>query len=83
MHNGLPEVFKNVFCFQHDMHAYNTRNPNKLVPKFCRNTKSSNTVSIQGPKVWNTLPIEMTELYSIESFQSNFKKYLISCHALS
>ena len=79
----LPAVFKNVFCRQCDMHVYNTRNPNKLVSKFCTNIKLSNTVSIQGPKVWNTLPIKITELCSIESFQCNLKKHLISLHAVS
>lgn len=83
IHNELPAVFKNVFCRQCDMHVYNTRNPNKLVSKFCKNIKLSNTVSIQGPKVWNTLPIKITELCSIESFQCNLKKHLISLHAVS
>ena len=82
-HHELPEVYKNVFCRQCDIHAYNTRNPNKLVSKFSKNIKLSNTVSIQGPKVWNKLPVRKTELCSIESFQCNLKKHLISLHALS
>lgn len=78
VHNELPEVFNEIYCLQGNVHAYNTRHLNKIVPKYRKKIKLSNTVSVQGPKYWNILPREITESHSIDTFHHNIKKYLMS-----
>ena len=70
----------NIYTFvliAHIIHTYNTRNANNYRPYFCRTNIKQVTILHLGPKLWNSLPHNLTELTSYSSFKTSLKKYLI------
>ncbi|KAI5635982.1 hypothetical protein NE865_11287 [Phthorimaea operculella] len=67
------EQYKNY----NEMHGRNTRNASKLVPIKCRLVKAGKLCHIMGPRVYNKLPIDVTEAPSEYSFKAKLKKWLI------
>ena len=55
----------------------NTWNANNYQPYFCRTNIQQFTILHLGPKLWNSLPHNLTERTSYSSFKTSLKKYLI------
>ena len=72
-------MFKNnlQYSFQRS-HVYETRNRNLLNPTYQRLNLSQRSISFSGPTVWNSLPAEIKDSGSLESFKRNVKSHLIS-----
>ena len=67
----LPNRFKNMFVLNSDIHGYSTRNLMAFRVPLCRtNTRqfSSKSKIRQGPKFFNSIPLEMTNLVSVNIF---------------
>ena len=75
--NLLPHTFNTTFVTNRQVHTYNTWNANNYRPYFCRRNIKQFTILHLGPKLWNSLPHNLTELTSYSSFKTSFKKYLI------
>ena len=71
-------LIKNVYsqqCYKlnSDVHQYNTRQRNNLnIPK-CRTMIKQNTISFQGPKLWNALPMDVRSSSSLNIFRKRIR----------
>ena len=59
-------------------HSRVTRNCQLAFPKFHRLEKTQQSVTFQGPTLWNTLPEELKNIRSLPLFKVKLKKYFIS-----
>ena len=74
-HNNLfPETFNTTFVTNRQVHTYNTRNVNNYRRYFCRTNIKQFTILHLGPKLWNSLPHNITELTSYSSFKISLKR---------
>ena len=67
---SLPQNFQSYFKEISNIHKYETRgaqNSNFFLPRV-KSKKGSCSLKILGPKIWNNLPTEITELLSIKTF---------------
>ena len=76
-YNLLPHMFNTTFVTNRQVHTYNARNANNYRPYFCRRNIKQFTILHLGPKLWNSLPHNLTELTSYSSSKTSLKKYLI------
>ena len=76
-HDDLPNVFKGMFLYGHDIHSHDTRQASALrAPPFKLNiTKSS--ICYRGAVLWNNLEKSIQSIPTISSFKSQCKKILI------
>ena len=75
--NLLPHTFNTTFVTNRQVHTYNTRNANNYRHDFCKTNIKQFTILQLGPKLWNSLPHNFTELTSQSSFKTLLKNYLI------
>ena len=61
-------------------HSVNTRNRQLAAPTFHRLEGSQHAVSFSGPTVWNTLPLEIRNSVSLNSFKKALKNYFINSY---
>lgn len=64
----LPNRFKNMFVLNSDIHGYSTRNLMAFRVPLCRTNIRQFSIRFQGPKFFNSLPLEMTNLVSVNIF---------------
>jgi len=74
----LPDNLQCFFKLNNAVHKYNTKQSSHFAIKFCRTTHRSFSLSIQGPRYWNSLPIELKICKSLQNFKTSFKKSLVS-----
>ena len=74
--NGLsPEIFSNLFE-KKDHTIYNFRNNSRFdIPKVNTVRSGSESISVLGPKTWNSLPKELKEITSLDAFKSSIKRW--------
>ena len=58
--------------------AYHTRGQNQLLAQSARLTMTQNSISVLGPNIWNTIPEEIRNSLSLNSFKFKYKKFLLS-----
>ena len=63
-------------------HVYNTRNRDDLLPNRPRMTITQNSLSVAGPNIWNSIPTEIQNSPSRNSFKFKYKKYMLSLYRL-
>ena len=64
-----------------NVHNHNTRfNSNIVLPQYL-SSKSQNSISYVGSKLWNSLPDEITSSISIHVFKNKLKQILISSYS--
>ena len=51
-----------------------------VVPKTVRSTFADRSISVYGPKNWNSLPYEIRNSSNIDSFNRKLKTYLFAQH---
>ena len=59
-------------------HDYLTRGHNDLLPNYARLRLTQNSLSVVGPNFWSTIPEEIRNSPSRNSFKFNYKKFLLS-----
>ena len=59
-------------------HHHETRNRNNLRPEFQRLSLGQQSISYQGPKLWNSIPPEIKTSSSYYKFKKQYKKFLLS-----
>jgi len=65
----LPEIFKNYFAFNVDIHSYNTRFTNNLHLFKINTAHGLRSIKFKSPVLWNNLPQSIRNL-SINEFKS-------------
>ena len=73
----LPDIFKNVFEINANVHNYNTRNSQNLRSQFVETKICSFSVSVQGPSQWNKLNDHLKQLKTLPQFKKQLRKYLL------
>ena len=77
INNDLPGVFKSMFSYQHEIHAYNTRGANQLhLEQFPTNIGQKGLRYI-GAKLWNDIFLSFTDINCIDIFKARFKGRLL------
>ena len=72
-HNLLPEKFQNMFSKRSQFHTISTRiSLNYHIP-LCRTYIRQFSVCYQGPKFFNSLPRELTNIDSFHAFKKKLK----------
>ena len=60
------------------IHTYNTRNASNYRTHYCGSDLKQFTILHQGPKVWNSLPRDLTLSPRYSSFKTSLEKFLLS-----
>ena len=80
VNNLLPPTFDYKFSFVKEIHNYATHASSAediTLPK-CRTEFLKRTLCYTGPKLWNSLPTNLRNSSSIQSFKTAFKFYLMN-----
>ena len=57
-------------------HSYDTRFRADLLPNQSRMTIMQNSIFVVGPNIWNSIPLEIQNSLSRESFKYRYKMFL-------
>lgn len=76
----LPVVFSDYFTLSRSLHSYSTRNYLNLKFPLYRLTSNQNNVKFTGAKLWNSLPVDIRNASSPNSFKSRLKIHLLSLY---
>lgn len=63
-------------------HSHFTRSRNNAVPTFQRLTQCQRSIKYKGPTTWNSIPLNIRQSNSLNSFKKMYKKYLINSYSL-
>ena len=74
----LPFVFNDMFLKNRAIHNYPTRQSGEFHLPFLRTFSAQNTFIFEGPKFWNTLPLDLRNSPSLLVFKRNLKKFLLA-----
>ena len=61
-------------------HNYQTRYRRNVLPSFQRLTSSLKSISYNGPKIYNTIPLPIRNSKTLTSFKSKYRQYLIDTY---
>ena len=76
-YNLIPQYFNSMFTLNSSVHSYLTRRNNDFRLAHFRSNISKFNVRVQGPLLWNSLPIELTSLSHLELFKCRYKVHLL------
>ena len=62
-------------------HNYHTRGSSDLLPGQARLTSTLNSLSVVGPNIWNTIPEDIKNSASRNSFKFKYKRHLLSFYS--
>ena len=77
INNDLPDVFKNMFSYRHEIHAYNNRGANQLtLEQFPTN------IDLKGlryfcARLWNNIFLSFRDINCVDLFKARFKGMLL------
>lgn len=74
----LPNSFRKMFTLTNQVHSYKTRNSNSFYIFPYRTNVRKFSIRFQGPKCFNSLPLDIRNATSIGSFCEKLKGYLLS-----
>ena len=79
-----------LYMYDHDTpsqfirsHEYSTRRGSDLLPGYARITLTRNSMSVVGPNIWNSIPDDIKNSPSRNSFKFNYKKHLLSSYNIN
>ena len=84
LENGtIPECFKQLFENQNRATGVNTRSHSNYFQPFCRINLTQQAFNVQGPKIWNAIPIDIKmdsngQCLEEVIFKKNIKEYAIN-----
>ena len=75
-----------MYKHQHDelylrSHNHNTRTRNFLLPIYSRLSSTQQSLQYQGPTVWNSIPNDIKECHSLQSFKKHYRSYLLALYS--
>ena len=79
LHNRvLSDQFQSLFQTNSSIHSYQTGQAKHYRIPYIRTNIRKFTIVYQGPKFWNSLPIQIKQNSSRNSFKINLKKHILS-----
>ena len=82
INNDLPDVFKSMFSYRHEIHAYNTRGANQLNLEQLPTNKGLKRLRYFGAKLWNNIFLSFTDINCVDLFKARFKGMLLDSNFL-
>ena len=76
LHGNIPDIFRNYFQRNADVHDHNLRNANDLYIPYGRLDIRKFSINIAGGNLWNSLPSFVKNSQSINIFKKNMRNYL-------
>ena len=76
-HNNLFHCFWTCFFENSQTHGYSTRTANNYRVHHCWTNVKKFTILYQGPKIWNSLPVQITSLSSLPNFKKKLLEFLV------
>ena len=73
----LPESFNNLFRLNSQIHNYNTRSSNKFHLWSVTSQNDVQSITHTGPRIWNTIPDNLTQLRFLSAFKREYKFHLL------
>ena len=61
-------------------HDYSTRMGSELLPGYARLTLTENSMLVAGPNVWSSIPDDIKNSPSRNSFKFEYKRFLLSSY---
>ena len=77
LYGTIPEIFRNYFQRNVDVHDHNLRNTNDLYVPYGRLDIRKFRIKIAGANLWNSLPSFVKNSQSIHIFKKNMRHYLV------
>jgi len=77
MNSLLPNPLKSLFVINKQLHTYNTRNKNNPIVPRHKTELGKKCLSHMGPIIWNTVPNNIKEKKTLNSFKSLLKINLL------
>ena len=74
----LPQCFDSYFPLCKDIHNYHTRHSKSFYFRYRRTNIGQFSILFQGPKIFNSLLIDIRNCTSISTFKSKLKTYLLA-----
>jgi hypothetical protein len=71
----LPKSFNSMFVLNNQVHTYVTRHSKAFHVPLCRTNIKQFCVRFQGPKLFNSLPLELVNSTSLISFKRKLKGF--------
>jgi len=68
------------YCMRKSQHSYNMRNVHYFVAQPFRTSIREHSISVEGPRVWDSLPVPLQASESIEILKRNVTKHFISLY---
>ena len=76
--NDLPCVFNEMFTINNSIHSYPTRQAGDYrIPNWRLETKKR-APSVQGAVIWNSIPADIKNSCSLNSFKYAMKKHILT-----
>ena len=74
----IPNNISELFCYNADIHSYNTRGSSNFhLPKI-RTSLAKNCIFYKGPIIWNKLPLFVKSSPSLSVFKRRYKTQLVT-----
>ena len=87
VHDIIYKLNVGLYMYDHESppqfirsHEYSTRRGSDLLPGYARLTLTQNSMSVVGPNIWNSIPDDIKNSSSRNSFKFNYKKFLLSSY---
>ena len=83
-HNLLPPCFSDYFKFSSSVHSYSTRQScdgNLYVTSVNTTQYGLRSLKSTGPRLWNSLPLDITKSNSFSLFRKALKNYMLDCYS--
>ena len=78
LHNSmLPEIFKEMFVLNYNVHSYDTRQCNHYKLPLCHSNVSKKSIRYAGPTIWNKISETIRLVPTLNSFKTSIKYILL------
>ena len=80
--HAIMDTHKKVMSGQYSvLHTRNTRNRRLALPKFHRLSRTQQSISFNGPELWNNMPAHLRDISSLPVLKIKLKEHLLSLYA--
>ena len=82
INKDIPDVFKSMFSYRYEIHAYNTRGANQLHLEQFPTNIGLKGLRYFGAKLWNNIFLSFTDINCVDLFKALFKGMLLDSNFL-
>ena len=75
---NLPTPLQDIFTINRNLHSHNTRHRHAPHTQSRRSAFASRSLLHAGPKLWQTVPMDLKRKCQSKAFKTSYKKYILS-----